>query len=320
MQLKKKMVVVLSTALVMSAFAGCSAQSTNTDSSLTEGGVIATYTQGSLDQKDFSDQLISKSGMLVLLDMVDKGILDVVEPVTDEITANVESNLANIKTYYTEGFEESLKINGFKDEADLKNSLILNEQKNAYTLKYIISNNVTDEEIQTYYDEFTPSIEASHILIMPKDESEASITEAKDTATKLIARINAGEDFAALAKEFSDDTGSGAQGGALGAFTKGAMVPEFEEAAYALKLNEVTAEPIKTEFGFHIIKKTLDDTKKSFEDMKPEIQITLASQKLEADQNLTFKALVKLREDNGFSISNPVISEQYKIFAEQVNK
>ena len=72
----------------------------------------------------------------------------------------------------------------------------------------------------------------------------------------LIKKLNDGEDFATLAKENSDDTGSAANGGDLGYFNKGEMVKEFEDAAYNLKVNEYTKEPVKTTYGYHIILKT----------------------------------------------------------------
>ncbi len=87
-------------------------------------------------------------------------------------------------------------------------------------------------------------IKCSHILV--KKQSEALL---------LIERIKNGESFTNLAKELSIDKGSGKKGGDLGIFGKGMMVKPFEEAAFKLKKGEMTAEPIKTEFGYHIIKR-----------------------------------------------------------------
>ena len=87
-------------------------------------------------------------------------------------------------------------------------------------------------------------IKCSHILV--KKQSEA---------LSIIERIKNGESFANLAKELSTDKGSGKKGGDLGLFGKGTMVKPFEEAAFKLKKGEMTTEPIKTEFGYHIIKR-----------------------------------------------------------------
>ncbi|HEY6537268.1 MAG TPA: peptidylprolyl isomerase [Candidatus Nitrosocosmicus sp.] len=87
-------------------------------------------------------------------------------------------------------------------------------------------------------------IKCSHILV--KKQSEALL---------IIERIKNGESFTNIAKELSIDKGSGKKGGDLGIFGKGMMVKPFEEAAFKLKKGEMTTEPIKTEFGYHIIKR-----------------------------------------------------------------
>ena len=87
-------------------------------------------------------------------------------------------------------------------------------------------------------------IKCSHILV--KKQGEALL---------IIERIKNGESFTNIAKELSIDKGSGKKGGDLGIFGKGMMVKPFEEAAFKLKKGEMTTEPIKTEFGYHIIKR-----------------------------------------------------------------
>ncbi len=86
-------------------------------------------------------------------------------------------------------------------------------------------------------------IKCSHILVTKQSESLA-----------IIDRIKNGEKFGKLAKELSIDSGSGKKDGNLGYFTKGMMVKPFEEVAFKLQIGEVS-EPIKTEFGYHIIKR-----------------------------------------------------------------
>jgi peptidyl-prolyl cis-trans isomerase C len=107
---------------------------------------------------------------------------------------------------------------------------------------------VTEADAKAVFDkkvaEIPPveELRAAHILV-----------EKKEEADDIAAKLKAGGDFAALAKEKSKDTGSGANGGELGFFAKGQMVPEFEAAAYALKPGEISA-PVKTQFGWHVIK------------------------------------------------------------------
>ncbi|PID57856.1 hypothetical protein CSB45_06455 [candidate division KSB3 bacterium] len=117
----------------------------------------------------------------------------------------------------------------------------------------------TEEEIRAYYDaneaEFNKGkeVEARHILLRtPSDADEDTLARVKAKAEELLTQLHEGADFAELAKEYSEDPGSASEGGDLGFFTKGRMVPEFEEAAFALAENEIS-EPVKTQFGYHII-------------------------------------------------------------------
>lgn len=313
MHRRKRIVGLLTAVLISAAVAGCSTTETKNTSTK-----IASYTQGELMQDAFYDKLVSQSGLSMMLEMVDKGILDVVQPIDDEMTAAVEENLTAIKEHYGEEFEKALAQNGFKDESAYTDALYLNLQRNAYISNYVEANVLDESAIQTYYDAYSPEIEASHILIKPEGDTEAQWDEAKTRAEDLIGRYEAGESFEDLAMTYSDDTGSGKQGGALGAFGKGAMVPEFEEAAFALEVGSYTEEPVKTQFGYHIILKTAGEEKQPLEEMRDEIVKTLVEQKLQEDETLGYQALKQLREDNGFSIENPVLEDQYKTMLEEL--
>ena len=120
---------------------------------------------------------------------------------------------------------------------------------------------VSDADVEKYYHEHAAEFEsprqahAAHILARV---GETGGSEADDKARGKIAdairRAKAGEDFAKLAKELSDDPGSASRGGDLGFVGKGEVVPQFEQALFALKKGEVSAEPVRTPFGFHAIK------------------------------------------------------------------
>ncbi len=150
---------------------------------------------------------------------------------------------------------------------------------------------VTDEEINKRYAEEKDKYKqeeqrkASHILLSVKknatSEEEAKI---KGKIEDIAARIKKGESFADLAKEFSEDPGSGKRGGDLGYFGRKAMVPEFDEVVFSLKVGELS-DPVKTAFGYHLIK--LDDIKeahtKPLDDViKKQIKRTLAAEKTRA--------------------------------------
>ncbi|MFD1955037.1 peptidylprolyl isomerase [Paenibacillus thailandensis] len=136
--------------------------------------------------------------------------------------------------------------------------------------------NVTDQDIEDYYnankDSFaTPEqVRASHILVATKEEAEA-----------IKKQLDEGADFATLAEEKSTDTASAANGGDLGFFGQGDMVESFSKAAFALELNEIS-EPVQSDFGYHIIKKTdyKAATNPTLEEKKEEIRNLLVDQKV----------------------------------------
>jgi peptidyl-prolyl cis-trans isomerase C len=115
-------------------------------------------------------------------------------------------------------------------------------------LSKLVRPQITDAAVKALYDkEFAGKpgeveVHARHILV----DDEA-------TAKKIIAELQKGADFKALSKQYSKDPGASAQGGDLGYFKKTDMVPEFADAAFALKDNEVTPVPVKTQFGWHVI-------------------------------------------------------------------
>jgi len=117
-----------------------------------------------------------------------------------------------------------------------------------------------ESELEKYYrrhlDRFDipEQVQVSHILIrLSQDAGDTLRQQKKELAEKVLAEVRAGKDFAALARKYSDDPGSAAQGGALGYFQRGVMVGPFEEAAFALQPGEVS-EIVETPFGFHILK------------------------------------------------------------------
>ena len=111
-----------------------------------------------------------------------------------------------------------------------------------------VASKVTDEAVRALYDKqiaempVQNEVRARHIIVPTQEE-----------ATAIIAELEAGGDFEAIAKEKSKD-GSAAQGGDLGYFTAGQMVPEFEQAAFAMNVGDVSSEPVQTQFGWHVIK------------------------------------------------------------------
>jgi parvulin-like peptidyl-prolyl isomerase len=100
------------------------------------------------------------------------------------------------------------------------------------------------------------------------------LVETEDEATEILDELEGGADFAELAEERSIDTGSGAQGGELGEFGRGQMVPEFEEAVFTAEIGEVVG-PVETQFGFHVIE-VIERAEPDLEEVEEEIRVELA--------------------------------------------
>ncbi|MFK0385460.1 peptidylprolyl isomerase [Agrobacterium sp. NPDC090273] len=141
------------------------------------------------------------------------------------------------------------------------------ELHNAYFRKHVVDS-VTNEEVKARYDKEVASLpqeeeaHARHILVATEDE-----------AKEVIKQLDSGQDFAEIAKEKSTDSNKD-EGGDLGWFGKGRMVPEFEEAAFGLEKGAYTKTPVKTQFGFHVIK--LEDKRiappPAFEQVEPQVR------------------------------------------------
>ena len=145
---------------------------------------------------------------------------------------------------------------------------------------------VTEEDMETYFEENkadfaqAEEVQASHILV----EDEA-------TAKEVLEKVNAGEDFAELAKEYSTD-GTAENGGDLGFFGTGEMVEPFEKAAFALEIGQVS-DIVETEYGFHIIKVTDKQEAKEavYEDHKEEIKEILIEEEMNANYSTWLEEL-----------------------------
>jgi len=162
---------------------------------------------------------------------------------------------------------------------------------------------VSDEELQALYQKQIANLaeqrRAAHILI--ETGAESSDDEAKAKIDEIAARVKGGEDFAAVAKEVSQDPGSAKEGGDLGFAGPGVYDPAFEEALYALKEGEVSA-PVRSEFGWHIIKLLGVQSPEvpSLESMRPELVRELKAQQVEQ----RFVEVSKQLEDSAFEASD----------------
>ncbi len=225
---------------------------------------------------------------------------------TPESRRMLGEQLAEIMAYAE--VARQLKV---QDKPYVKVQMFLQSESTMASLLYqhlLEGEKPTEAEEKAWYDSHKNEFEtakARHILIrfagsrvpLKPDQKDLSDADALAKTKSLRERIVKGEDFAALAKAESDDTGSGAQGGDLGSFGRGRMVPEFDQAAFQLPVGEVS-QPIKTAFGYHLIQ-VQERASKDFAEMKPEIE-----------KNLQTEAARKRMEEIKAK-ANPVLDESY---------
>lgn len=151
---------------------------------------------------------------------------------------------------------------------------------------------LSDEAIKAYYDEgYAPMMEAQHILV-----------ETEEEALEAIQRINDGEEFDAVAREISKD-GTASNGGLLQPFKTGQMVSEFEEAVKGLENGKMTETPVKSQFGYHVIKAINNGEKKPFEEVKEEVKEQYIVSKF-SDTQFSYKIIGQLLVDTGYEIKD----------------
>ena len=206
--------------------------------------------------------------------------------VSDEEIQQTIANITEQAQMTAEQFAQRLENENITQtdlEAMIREQLEINKVVEQQVLANI---QITQEDMQTYYDQNKDAmteVRASHILICysgaSRCEQNRTKEEAQLQATGILTQLKTGASFEDLAKQYSDDPSASYNSGDLGWFSKGQMVPEFEQAAFSLNIGQLTDAPVETAYGYHIIKVT--DKKETFDDFKDDIiqQLTLDKQK-----------------------------------------
>ncbi|WP_425446409.1 peptidylprolyl isomerase [Dethiothermospora halolimnae] len=182
------------------------------------------------------------------------------------------TELVNQELFYQNALDNKFEEEeAFKVEVENMKVNLLKQ----YAIRKVLNDiSVAPEEVEKYYNDNKEqfknpeSVKASHILV-----------DEEDKAKEILKEINDGLSFEEGAKKYSKCP-SNAKGGDLGSFTRGKMVPEFEEAAFKMEKGEVS-EPVKTQFGYHIIKVTdkQPESMKTFDEVKNQLSQQLVAQK-----------------------------------------
>lgn len=313
---------ILSLCLVALLVTGCGGVAKLKDGS----EVVAEVNGKKITANDLYSEMKSTYARDVLITMIDTNVLNKVYKTTDDMKTTINNEIDAYKKQLGDNFMPTVKSQlGLNTEDEFFNYLLLNYKRNLAAKDYI-KTIITDAEIQTYYDTKTVGdIRASHILIKPDTTDDMTATEktakeedAKKQAEDIIKKLENGEDFATLAKKYSDD-GSASKGGDLGWFNKGAMVESFETAAYALKKGEYTKTPVKSDYGYHIILKTDEKAKPSLKDSKNDIISSITTDKLaETDNTYTYQALIELRKKYKLNIQDSELKKQYDSYMNEL--
>ncbi|EJR02651.1 peptidylprolyl isomerase PrsA [Bacillus mycoides] len=232
-----------------------------------DSATIATTTNSTITKSDFEKQLKDRYGKDMLYEMVAQDVITKKYKVSNDA---VDTEVEKAKDQYGEQFKATLENNRLKDEEDFKNQI-----RFKLSLNEAIKQSVTEKDVKDHYK---PEIKASHILV--SDENEAKEIKKK---------LDTGTSFEELAKQESQDILSKDNGGDLGYFGAGKMTPEFEKAAYKLKVGQIS-NPVKSPNGYHIIKLTDKKDLKPYDKVKDSIRKDLEEERI-ADPSFGQKLL-----------------------------
>lgn len=258
------------------------------------GEVIAETKAGNITMDELYTEMKSKHNDVVedsLQSIVLTKVLSDKYKVTDK---DVDAVIKENKEEYGDRFEELIQQSQFGTLENYKKSLELNILIEKALLDSV---KVSKDEVKAHYDEWQPDIKARHILV-----------EDEEKAKEIKAKLDNGEKFEDLAKEFSTDPGTGEKGGDLDWFSQGTMDPAFEETAFKLKVDEIS-NPVQSSFGWHIIQVTDKKEKASFEDMKKEMEKEVKLQKANPQEVIS-----KELKDANISVKDNDLKSTFDLF------
>jgi len=271
-----------------------------------------------LTTEEFYQTLKDTYGTYSLINEIDELLLNKVYETDDNMKKKIEAQITTMKEQFGSDFESAIQYYyGVSTEKQLYDYIEMAFKRELAVNEYAESL-IKDEDINKYYKEKAiGDIKASHILIkseatndMTDDEKKKAEEKALETAKNIIKKLDKGEKFEDLAKEYSDDS-SASDGGNLGYFNRGEMVKEFEEAAVELKVGKYTKEPVKSQYGYHIILKTDQKEKPELKEIKEEIIATLVKELIANTSNITAHALDWMREENNLKIYDAELKIKY---------
>jgi len=290
----KKIVTVATILIAILGLAACGSDKSDPD-------VVVESKAGDITKDEFYNQMKERVGDSVLQEMVTTKVLEDKYEVDEEL---VDEEVNKMKDEYGDQFEMVLQQQGVGDEDALRDAIrfsLLWEEAVSEDVE------ISEEELKEKYDRMKTEIEAQHILV-----------EDEETAKKVKKKLDKGEEFGKLAKEYSTDEGTKDNDGELGYFSSGDMVKEFEDVAYEMKEGEIS-DPVLSEFGVHIIKVTdkreSEEDIGSFKENKDEIRRELINQKVDFTE--AQNKIDQLMEDAKIEVNIDEYEDLFKTGAEE---
>lgn len=284
-----------------------------------ENKVIAKTNVGEIKENDIFDELKEHYTIELLLENIDKQLLEPKYSLTEEQEKEIDNQMGQIfdmySMYYGLTQEQFLTENGFNDKEEFREYLAFDYKRNLQYLNYI-ETLVSEDEIKKYYDEkIYGEINTKHMLVQVTDK--VTEKEAKKMAEEIIKKLNDGKDFDKVAKEYGDKIIFEELG--YNGFNSG-LVTEYVEASKKLENGKYSKEPVKTEYGYHVIYRIGQKEKPTLDEVKNEILAALSADLEAKDANLRYKAFIKFREENGLKIEDSKFKKEYKEYCEKYNK
>lgn len=292
---------------------------------------VVSFKESKISVDKLYDELKDKYALSALLNLIDTEILEKEykddKEIDKKVTSQVEGMLAQYNNDENKLMESMSQYYGINSMDELKATIRISYLRENAINDYAKSI-VTDKEIEKLYEEkIFGDISAKHILITPDVDSNATDAEktaAEEAALKeakeVIEKLNEGEDWDKLAKEYSDDDSNKDKGGKLNDFVHGDMVTEFEEAAKNLEKGKYTTSPVKTQYGYHIIYKVDQKEKPELKTVKEDIIEEIANDKITSDSTIQAKALEKIRDKYGMKIEDDSLKSQYERYMTNAKK
>lgn len=310
----KKKLLTASTLLAVLLVAGC-----GTKVKLKDGKeVIASVKDKEITAEELFDTLKEQYGADAIVKTIDDFIVSKEIESDKEYKDKANAQLSSMKSYYANynyDFNQVLSYMGYATEEDFIKGYIESEKKKDIVKKYL-KEDITQDEIDKYYDEeIYGDYTVKHILVTvdsSKEDQDAAKDEAYNKAKEAIEKLNNGESWSDIVKEYSDDDQTKNDDGLLPAFTNGDYVEEFFKATIELEDDEYTTEPVESTYGYHIIKRISATEKPSKDDAKEDCLDGIATNKLKNDENLFNKTWISIREKYEFKIADSTVDAKYK--------